>query len=114
MNPPTPQPITITINVIEFTAKAPTQEGAYWNKQDNCSPVLVEVASYEGTLVAETEYGRAPLATVGGLWSTHLVPAQEVESAWRESWKIAFNDKAYRETAWATSRARRITQGEQA
>ena len=96
-----------------WTDKPPTRAGAYWWK-DN------QYALEHLALVVDTGNGRlakygCPLSgfDLSGLWCGPLVPAEEVEKAYKEGVKTALNSPPYNGADWWTnSRAKRVMEGE--
>lgn len=85
-----------------LTDKKPTVPGAYWWQRDDKAvlfPVQI-VKTIFGELIV---YKQGPLAELGGLWSSRLVPADESE-AYQEGYQHAFDEIVH-------SRARRVVEG---
>lgn len=91
-----------------FTDKKPTVPGAYW-WQDEDGVMLVHIkASPTGELWAQgTDSCEGRVGRMGGLWSSRLVPVEEVELAYREGAKFA----SYGPQHYNFSRARRVVEG---
>lgn len=102
-----------------FTSEKPTVPGAYWWQPTQLhDPLLVRVTSphrvnQEAFLVVsghgiQDEY----LNNLSGLWSSRLVPCEEVEEAYREGWRhgrFAINV----DPPFEQSRARRVVDGKE-
>jgi len=98
---------------VEFSEKVPDRSGVYLfirsSKQmrfDVC-PAMVKSDNHDGRLYVFDE----PLSYHVGLWSTSpLVPAVEVEMAYREAIEEAPSLEGWA-TSWDNSRAKRVTEG---
>lgn len=100
-----------------FTPEPPTKPGAYlWKHGRNSGACVVEVSDEQTFLwcrMAGDIRGHVP-EKFGGLWC-RLVPAEEVERAFREAVE-SYYDSAYpsptADDLWKTSRAKRVMEGE--
>lgn len=83
-----------------FTDKKPTVPGAYWFKQcESDEPTIALIQCFEGRACTN----------ITGLWSSRLVPVEEVELAYREGAKFA----SYGPQHYNFSRARRVVEGKE-
>lgn len=123
---------TININGldVEFSDQKPTRPGVYWHTDDvenEPTPMWVHDHTIH-KLIAQ--WGNHAVASLDGLWSTSpLVPAVEVEKAYREGYVEQFlknppmpkhmgqdmcsEARAASNKAYSKGRARRVVEGEQ-
>lgn len=95
-----------------FTDKKPVTPGAYWWRINfKTEPVLtVVIEGSAGELfMNSTNCTEGRVLRVGGLWSSRLVPVEEVERAYREGAKFA----SYGPQHYNFSRARRVVEGKE-
>ena len=94
---------------MNWTKTPPTRSGAYlWRPSANDKSCVVEVTT--------DYYWQAGMATpltknTGGEWCA-LVPLEEVEKAYREGWRDCLFSDTIIDGNYATSRARKIVEGE--
>lgn len=107
-----------------FIAKPPTKPGWYlWQQYPNIDVVRVaEVQQDEHlliTLVSECSCAKGDPRTLGGLWC-RLVPAEEVEKAYKEGWmegfacdgQATYGFDGQKDMDFEKSRAKRVMEGE--
>lgn len=100
---------------IKFSPTPPTKPGAYWYKNNSeCEPTLAYIRVFDGvhTLVSflRSEY-LTELFRLSGLWSSRLVPVDEVEKAWHEGFDVLSNGRL-KSLIWSESRAKQVVEGE--
>lgn len=105
----------MTINGIEFSEKKPTKPGAYWLYRSGHIPEAVECYKGGAEMMAYCRRIHDGVAYIDCLWSSRLVPADEMEKAYQEGWE--YRDRADEEdTDWSTgydvSLAKRVVEGE--
>ena len=115
--------MTTTINGITFTDTPPSKAGAYWcilNGDENHTvvrPSLREIFNPVGDVLIDRRSDWKP-KDIARLWSACLVPADEVEKAYKEG----YHEHLFQVTDESTlhgvnagyehSRARRVANGE--
>ena len=104
-----------------FTTTPPTKPGAYWWRFSTldvallCQIVLLE----DNRLYSRSHNGTALVSEMGGEWCGPLVPAEEVEKAYKEGWHEHLFQVTEESTlhgvraGYEASRARRVTEGEE-
>ncbi len=102
---------------MNWTKTPPSKPGAYWwraiHSQVDSDWVAVFRAS-DGRMSAMVagRYGVGPVERMGGEWCGPLVPVEEVERAYREGWRDCLFTNAMLDESFATSRARKVVEGE--
>ncbi len=101
---------------MNWTKTLPTRPGYYRNREHESEPHwLIEVrrnqaGQMEGRLGSHLTWH--PLNLFEGEWFGPLVPVEEVENAYREGWRDCLFTNAMLDESFATSRARKIVEGE--
>lgn len=103
---------------MNWTKTPPTKPGAYWWRinRDDPSPDLVHAYPCGRSLVFASLISSGDDRTVhiGGEWCGPLVPADEVEKAFKEGLQTRIDyDGGSLEQLYEASRARRVVEGEE-
>lgn len=101
---------------MNFTTETPTKPGIYaWKATHEYSSVLKRMTRSSEHAELRTDSGTL-VTNMGGLWC-RLVPAEEVEKAWRDGFSCgAYASRLTHITAdgaFAESRAKRVMEGEE-
>lgn len=100
---------------MNWTKTPPTKPGAYWWRT-GFAPVIVRLLeiyiSVEGEPIACGHATHGDAESLGGEWCGPLVSVEEVENAYQEGWRDCLFTNAMLDESFATSRARKIVEGE--
>lgn len=95
-----------------WTKTPPKKPGAFWWRSHRWDkePILIKCYERDGLLIDDGSFESPSKA--GGEWCGPLVPAEEVEKAWREG----FHDRTYAEEQYADrmflkSSAKQVVEG---
>ena len=102
-------------DAMTFTDKKPTVPGVYLYKYAKDSVLEVfQIVDKNGVLMAKEGGALLDLALYGGLWSSRLVPVEEVELAYHEGVENKRNQfLSDHPRDWENSRARRVVEGKE-
>lgn len=100
---------------MKFIPEPPSKPGAYWWKylptSERC---LVEVFKSQGSGALWCRMNGSSQGTpevLKGLWSSRLVPVEEVSEAWREGRESGLRQPETLVSNWNESRSKRVVEG---
>ena len=97
---------------MNWTKTPPTKLGAYWLKLENETAKAVEIYESRGRIMAFGASIHDLAKSFDCEWCGPLVPVEEVEKAYREGWRDCLFSDTIIDGNYATSRARKIVEGE--
>ena len=98
---------------MNWTKTPPTRLGDWkWRIKEGAPEYIGSLFWDGGRLVFETAGFSEYVELLNGEWSGPLVPVEEVENAYREGWRDCAFKNAMLDESFATSRARKIVEGE--
>lgn len=97
---------------MNWTKTPPTKPGIYYWESGRKEKRPVEVYNHNGELIAFGRNVFDEAGGIGGQWCGPLVPVEEVEKAYREGWRDCLFSDTIIDGNYATSRARKIVEGE--